>query len=299
MTAVGIEPNSVLLFAMEGLFSRRVFELLLQQGAQFEGVVLPGRSSITHKEVSHNKLNVLNTESIESLARYHRIPLFYINGKTPEHYQQLLQKKHPDIILVACFPYLLPAAVFKCAQRGAFNIHPSLLPAYKGPVPLFWQFYFGDMKCGISIHEIDATFDTGNIVLQQTVNLVDGISSAEATDLLANAAVDLVALLFEQLCADRLQSIVQDEKHASYYSWPGLAQFTIPTSWAARRAFNFMHGSRHWNQVYRIVADHDDKGINAREAIAYYPAHCSAVTIHPEGTQQLIQFKEGCLLISP
>lgn len=283
---------------MEGLFSRRVFESLLQQGLEFTGVVLPRRSTITNKVIIHNKLNVLNTESIESLARYHRIPLFYINGNETNQYQDLLQKQCPAVILLACFPYLLPAAVFNQARLGAYNIHPSLLPAYRGPIPLFWQFYYGDMTAGISIHEVDATFDTGNIVLQQPVQLVDGCNSAQATTLLANMAANLVALLFEQIANDQLQSNRQNAEHARYFSWPDSQQFTIPTSWKARRAFNFMRGSRHWNQMYRIVMENEDHETIASDALAFYPEPCTDISIKPHETQQLIQFSDGCLLVS-
>lgn len=288
----------VLLFAMEGLFSRRIFESLLEAGTRFDGIVLPGSSSITKKPVCPDKLQVLNTESIESLARYHRIPVFYINRQREDPYKDLLALKCPDIILVACFPYLLPPYVFQHTIYGAFNIHPSLLPAYKGPLPLFWQFYFGEMKSGVSIHEIDASFDTGNIVLQQKVLFQDGVSSTEATELLAQAAIELVPLLTEQLVNDQFSSFIQDTRHDSYYSWPGMDQFTIATSWAARRAFNFMCGTRHWHQVYSIVNEHGDEIAKASEAVSYHNGASTTANALKDRNEQLIKFSDGVLVVS-
>ena len=293
-TAVMKNKNGILLFAMEGLFSRAVFESLLEQDTRFTGIILPGRSSITQQAVTKNSLNVLDKASIESMAKFHRIPLYYVSGKDPEQYEQAMLKTQPDIIIVACFPYLLPAAVFQYPPKGAYNVHPSLLPCYRGPVPLFWQFYLGDPDSGISIHEIDAGFDTGNIVLQQTVQLADGISGSDATLLLASAAIDQLKVLFNRIDTDQICPISQDQQINSYYSWPGLDQFTIPSSWDARRAFNFIRGTMHWKQRYKVLLG--DREIFIREALDFSNVPCRKAAFSPNNQQCLIQFSDGCLL---
>jgi methionyl-tRNA formyltransferase len=294
VTVVMKNKNGILLFAMEGLFSRAVFESLLEQHTRFTGIILPGRSSITQQVVGKNSLNVLDKASIESLARFHHIPLYYVSGKEPEQYEQAMQKSQPDIIIVACFPYLLPAVVFQYPAKGAYNVHPSLLPCYRGPVPLFWQFYLGDPNSGISIHQIDSGFDTGNIVLQQAVHLSDGISGSEATLLLASAAVAQLKVLFTQIDTDQICTMSQDPQINSYYSWPGLDQFTIPTSWKVRRAFNFIHGTMHWKQRYKILLS--DREILISEALAFSNGPCRKAEFSPKQQQCLIQFSDGCLL---
>ncbi len=288
--------DGVLLFVMEGLLSRLVFESLLADGTRFNGIVLPGRSAITQQLNTQNSLDVLNTDSIESMARFHQIPLFYVSGKDPQQYQQAITQSQPDIVIVACFPYRLPAVVFQHPAKGAYNVHPSLLPAYRGPMPLFWQFYYGDINSGISIHEIDEGLDTGNIVLQQQVTLSDGISAQQATKLLARAAVDQLRLLLASVSSNRLPAIAQNEQASSYYSWPGLAQFTIEGDWQVRRAFNFIHGTMHWQQAYKIISNNKETEI--RKAIDYSMGSCRHADFSPTDSQYLIQFSDGCLLAS-
>ncbi len=286
--------NGILIFAMEGLFSRAVFESLLEQNTRIKGIVLPARSTITQKAVTRNSLNVLDKASIDSMAKFNSIPVYYVSGKDLQQYKAALHKSRPAIIIVACFPYRLPAGVYQYPSKGAYNVHPSLLPAYRGPVPLFWQFYFGDPDSGISIHEIDASFDSGNIVLQQAVRLTDGISGQEATLLLASAAADQLAALIRLVDSGQITSVRQDQQTSSYYSWPGLEQFTIPASWDVRRAYNFIRGTMHWNQRYRIVVD-ENSDILIKEALDFTNDACQNQR-RQHDQQCLINFSNGCLL---
>lgn len=290
-----MNDSGILLFAMEGLFSRVIFEAMLEMGVHFNGIVLPGRSSITDQAITDNSLNVLNTTSIESMARHLKIPIYYVSGKDNSEYELAVNKSSPDIVIVACFPFLLPAIVFSYPSNGAYNIHPSLLPAYRGPVPLFWQFYYGDKKAGITIHEIDATFDTGKIVLQETVVLDDGLNSAEATLLLATAAINQLRILLEQLLTSRPVCNSQNESQSSYYSWPGLEQFNLSTDWNVRRAFNFIRGTMHWKQAYKLRVN--GKELMIREALEF--SYDNSMTLHFNESQneRLIPFQDGSLRV--
>src|SRR5262249_42819339 len=74
-----------------------------------------------------------------------------------------------DLILVQMFPRRLPASVLAIPRLGCVNVHPSLLPRYRGPNPVSWQLYNGETEIGITCHRMDASFDTGPILLQWTL----------------------------------------------------------------------------------------------------------------------------------
>ncbi len=288
-----MNESAILLFAMEGLFSRVIFEAMLEMGVPISGIVLPGRSSITHQAIDNNSLNVLNTTSIESLARHHQIPVYFVTGKEASEYERAVYQSRPDVVIVACFPFLLPPVVFNTPASGAYNIHPSLLPAYRGPVPLFWQFYYGDQKAGITIHEIDASFDTGNIVLQETVLLEDGLNSAEATLLLSAAAINQLKILFNQLLTNKPMSCIQNASECSYYSWPGLEQFNLSSDWNVRRVFNFIRGTMHWNQAYKLSVN--GKELLIREALEFSNENDKILHFDENNNERLIPFQGGSL----
>ena len=74
-----------------------------------------------------------------------------------------------DLILVQMFPRRLPPSILAIPRLGCVNVHPSLLPRYRGPDPVGWQLYNGESQLGITCHRMDAAFDTGPILLQWTL----------------------------------------------------------------------------------------------------------------------------------
>ncbi len=72
-----------------------------------------------------------------------------------------------DFILVACWPYLIKAEVFAIARKAAFNLHPSMLPAYRGRDPLEQQITARENEFGVSLHRLSLQFDQGEVVGQR------------------------------------------------------------------------------------------------------------------------------------
>jgi methionyl-tRNA formyltransferase len=81
----------------------------------------------------------------------------------------MLHELKPDLIFVTGFPWRLPAELLSIPRLGSINTHPSALPKYRGPNPLFWQMMNGEAEMGMTIHRMDAEFDTGPILAQATM----------------------------------------------------------------------------------------------------------------------------------
>jgi methionyl-tRNA formyltransferase len=77
-----------------------------------------------------------------------------------------LRAATPDLLWVTDYRYLLPAALLALPRYGAINLHPSLLPAYRGRAPLNWAILRGEREVGLTAHMIDAGMDSGDIVAQ-------------------------------------------------------------------------------------------------------------------------------------
>jgi len=78
----------------------------------------------------------------------------------------LLRQQEIEFILVACWPYLIDKLLLESATRAAVNLHPSLLPAYRGPDPIGAQLDCAEAHPGVSLHLLNAQFDQGDIVAQ-------------------------------------------------------------------------------------------------------------------------------------
>jgi methionyl-tRNA formyltransferase len=119
-------------------------------------VTTPGpksRRSDGYKSIAgENNVEVLVTTRMKSVA-------------TP-----ILAALKPDLIISATFPWLLPPELLATARLGAVNLHPALLPAYRGP-NVFRQFYDEAPHIGCTLHWTSGEFDTGNILSQHSVPL--------------------------------------------------------------------------------------------------------------------------------
>ncbi len=75
----------------------------------------------------------------------------------------------PDALLSWFWPRRIPPDVLSMAPRGAFGVHPSLLPRWRGPDPYFWALRAGDRETGVTLHRLEADYDTGPIVAREVV----------------------------------------------------------------------------------------------------------------------------------
>lgn len=77
---------------------------------------------------------------------------------------ELFHRHQIDCGLLFFFPYLLPGVILDCLPLGFYNLHPALLPKYRGGDPLFWQIKEGEEYAGVTLHRLDSGMDTGPIV---------------------------------------------------------------------------------------------------------------------------------------
>jgi methionyl-tRNA formyltransferase len=133
----------------------------------------------------------------------------------PSRIAAMIAPLRPDLIISAGFPYLIPPDVVALPRLGAINIHPALLPKYRGPKALEWAFRNGDPKLGITIHRIANDFDTGPILAQTSVPIGPDDVLGTVLPKLDNAIPKLLSRALERV-AHGDPGDPQDESQASY-----------------------------------------------------------------------------------
>jgi methionyl-tRNA formyltransferase len=99
----------------------------------------------------------------------------------------------PDLILIYQMPRLLKKEIFSIPRFGAINLHPSLLPSYRGPNPWFWTYYNMETEGGVTVHFIDEREDTGDIIYQSAFDIPLGATLKEMTEkAIGKIGVDLI-----------------------------------------------------------------------------------------------------------
>src|SRR5262249_24483185 len=120
------------------------------------------------------------------LARDHCIPLLAVGRLGAPDCLETVPDLSPDLICAACFPRRLPPPLLALPRLGCLNVHPSLLPRYRGPVPLFWMFRAGEATGGVTVHWMEERLDAGPIAAQEAYPIPEGIAG---DDLMNECAV--------------------------------------------------------------------------------------------------------------
>lgn len=291
----------VLFLGMAGPTSAIVLEALLAAGADVCAVVVgvggaavgpaiaPLRPAATIALVPI--ANPFVERSIAGVAWERGLPAFELRRPGDPAALAALAEARPDVACVACFPRRIPAALLALAPRGFLNYHPSLLPAHRGPEPLFWTFQAGE-GAGVTIHFMDEGLDTGAIAAQAPLDLPDGVAGARAERLCAELGGRMLAEVLGALAAGTLSPRPQPPGGA-YEPSPSAADFRLDTRWSARRAFNFMRGTAEWGQPYPVLAGGAELAL--AEAIAVEPAATIEQPYVRVGGELRVRFAEGIL----
>lgn len=140
-----------------------------------------------------------------------------VNGKTAT---QLLRSFAPDLIVVANFSQIIRSRVTEIPTRGVINLHPSLLPKYRGPMPYYWVINNRETKSGVTIHFIDEGVDTGDIIAQVEHEVLAGDSEATLRQRSIEVACPLLAETVAAVLQGTTTSTKQKGEDASYFGFP-------------------------------------------------------------------------------
>ena len=225
------------------------------------------------------------------LAWSHQIPVWQAVSLSDPLTIRLIAGLQPDLLVVACYSQIFPPALLQLPRYGCLNLHPSLLPAYRGPVPLFWMARQGETEAGVTLHFLDEGLDTGDIVGQTSFPWPEGIGGPALEQRCAETGADLLLAAVKHLERGRtLSRRPQPPADASYFPWPSNDQLVVPTHWSATRAFNFLRAVLpEWPLT--IVAGKERFPI--RLVIDYEPDRNLGQPYLAKGTDLWVQFQPG------
>jgi len=155
--------------------------------------------------------------------------LIVAHTPAPEHFwcQRINSKESlravrrlaPDVIAIANFSQILKPSVIAIPPRGCVNLHPSLLPRYRGPNPFYWVLRNGERTTGVTVHYVDAGIDSGDIIAQDELPI--GMHDSEVTlrDRAAAVGARLLVDALGQIAAGTAPRLPQNGG-GTYYSFP-------------------------------------------------------------------------------
>lgn len=133
----------------------------------------------------------LSQSEVKKYALEHNLPILQPEKLKDEKFIKYLEELSPDIIVVVAFR-ILPREVYSLAKLGAFNLHASLLPKYRGAAPINWAIINGETKTGVTTFFLDDKVDTGNIIFQEEVDINSDETAGDLHDKLMQIGANLV-----------------------------------------------------------------------------------------------------------
>jgi methionyl-tRNA formyltransferase len=123
-----------------------------------------------------------------------------------------------DALVVAAYGQILRPETLYAASEGAWNVHASLLPKYRGAAPVERAIMAGETETGVTIIRMDEGLDTGPMALQHPVAIPPEMDAGELTDLLAHTGAKAIVEGLDRLQTNTLILVDQDNRHATYAS---------------------------------------------------------------------------------
>ena len=202
----------------------RAVELLVERGDEVLAVVTP------RDDPHENRWYKTPAEA----ATAHGLPIVY-SEDLGDQGAALAADLSPDLILSAFYRSLLPDAVLAAAKIAALNLHPSLLPAYRGRAPINWVLVHGEQETGITLHHMARRADAGDIVAQRAVPIEPRATALSLYLAIEQAGIELLAEALPRVADGTAPRLAQDEAKASKVGRRRPEDGLIDWSWPAAR----------------------------------------------------------------
>ncbi|HEY6419609.1 MAG TPA: formyltransferase [Candidatus Binataceae bacterium] len=209
-------------------------EALLEMGA-------PIAALFTHRDDPHEEIW---WRSCAELAARHAIPIATPEKLDNECAAEIAALK-PAVIYSFYYRNLIAPAVLGLAPRGAFNVHGSLLPKYRGRAPVNWMLVNGEREAGVTLHHMVARADAGDIVGQRAIAIEDSDTALTLYRKLVPLGVELIREFHPLIAAGNAPRRAQDLSRESYFGRRTPEDGRIDWRWPARRIFNLVRAVTH------------------------------------------------------
>lgn len=293
-------PLKVLFFGSGSPLSTRPLRFLLAQGVRIcafmTAAPLGERRTLDIRLVPPepsppDTIKVGTDDNPVQIAHDHGIPVYETGRRSGTAARSVVAALQPDVILSACFPMRIPGDLLDEAPLGGFNLHPSLLPKFRGPDPLFWVFYRGIRRTGVTVHRMTQRLDAGDIAAQTAWSMENGISGSTLLMRCAEAGGRLFLDVLTALAENTLIGLPQDETQSSYYTWPDDRHRVITPDRPARWAYNFIRGI----DRETLYLDYDGMRYRISEAVGFSISGKGHQALRVEGNHLWVPCTPGLL----
>jgi len=188
-------------------FALPSLEALLKSKHQIVGVV-------TQPDRPKGRGRKLSPTPVKELCLKTNLLVLTPQDLKADDFTEKLKSLNPDLAVVVAFR-ILPEKVFTIPPKGTINLHPSLLPQYRGAAPINWAVIKGEIKTGVTTFFIQKKVDTGNMILQKEVEIEKDETFGELSERLAWIGADLLIETVDLIEKGEARTLPQEDSQAT------------------------------------------------------------------------------------
>ncbi|MBC7573977.1 MAG: formyltransferase [Herminiimonas sp.] len=192
---------------------------------------------VTHRDQPNERLWF---QRVSDTAAELCLPFVYAEDLAADDLRAAVAAARPDVIFSFYYRNMIPAAVLELAPGGAFNMHGSLLPKYRGRAPTNWAVLQGEIETGATLHEMVAKPDAGAIIDQLAVPILPDDTGQQVFDKVAVAAEQILWRSLPALLAGTAVRHPNDLAAGSYFSRRTPEDGRIDWSRSAAQVYNLI-----------------------------------------------------------
>jgi methionyl-tRNA formyltransferase len=182
-------------------------DLLIGRGENVIGL-------ITHEDNPNEKI-WFKTPAVA--AREHCIPVFTPDSVNTPEWREKIAVMKPDLILSVYYRHMIGQKILDLPPLGAFNMHGSLLPKYRGRAPINWAILHGESHIGMTLHRMVKSADAGEIIDQQGVDIAPDDNAEQAFRKVMPCARIVLERQIDSLLRGTAIGTLQDDSQATYF----------------------------------------------------------------------------------
>jgi methionyl-tRNA formyltransferase len=208
----------------------------------------PVQAVFTQRSKAQGRGLNIKLSPVHQLADSLSIPVHTPGTLKSNEILELIDSIDADVIVVCSYGFIIPKTILEAKKYGCLNIHPSLLPKYRGAAPLQRSIINGDDKTAVCIMQMDEGLDTGPIILQQDLAIDENLTYTELHDKCAAIGANLLLKVIEEI--GTLQRSIQSADGVSYAHKLGKQESRIDWSRSAKQIHNQVRGMNPWPGVF-------------------------------------------------
>ncbi len=234
------------------------------------------------RESQYNIVKVVTTKTLTPIAIYAKrnfLPLLQTSKPKTSDFVNL----NSQLGILVVYGHIISKNVLDLFSKGIINIHPSILPKYRGPSPIKTSLLNGDKQTGVTIIELDDQMDHGRVLIQTNTNIEPHELLEQLRDRLARLGTDILIKILPDYIQNKVTLHQQDHKQATFTKQFTKSDGKITWGMSVKEIYNKYRAFHDWPGIW---FEHKDKRVKILEC-KLVDDKLEIITVQPEGKNSM------------